>query len=438
MRGSYLAFEDQIDGQRGIDLFTSGLMREQVGGDRTIKVGNKLVVEAGGAIEFKVGDMSLKLNRTGVSIAYTAAHVPVKSALKLTPYKVTIDAPVVGITGTLRAEMASAASSVKAHLTTVKIEAVDVINSAGLANLTGIADTLLEYGLSETMAAVSPAESETPGSAAAAQWADMVYFLTKETLAVVKDVTAIVTTAKALGMSPLDVMGSGKSESILGAAYIHAVAFDADGAANAIGKFAGDTAKDVAKGFGKKVAKEAAGALVGADAGTGSVSDRLGKGQGADARAWTGRAIDYAYHLKDWYDAFGKIAKARGAVEALSNRVGVNGVTGVKIYGLKNDTVLLDKDTYALNQTEKQALRDDMALKADATALQATEQSLQTTRQAVKATAQAVQEESQALRSTLQALDEQKDGLNAAETALSMRSQALANKAGAAVNMIGA
>ncbi|MCK6488628.1 MAG: phage baseplate assembly protein V [Planctomycetes bacterium] len=438
-RGAYLAFEDQLDGNRGIDVFSAGTMREQVGGDRTIRVGNKLTVEAGGAIEFKVGDMSLKLTRTGVNIAYTAKHVPVRSAIKLTPYQVTVDAPVVAITGTLRAEMASASSSVKAHLTTVSIDAVDVVSSSGLANLAGIASTLLEYGLGETIGAISDPDSadESPTSAEAAKYADMVYFASKEALAVVKDVTSIVLTAKALGMTPLDVMGTGKCESILGAAFIHAAAFDPEGAVNATSKFAKDVGKDVATDFAKKAAKEVASFSVAAIAGKGSGKDRLDKNQNADARAWTGRGFDYAFNIADWVTALGKVGVARAAVAALSNRVGVNGVTGVKIYGLKSDQVLLSKETAELKAQEMQGIKDDMALKADKSALQATDQALQTTTQAVKATAQAVQDEAQALRSTLQALDEQSQGLSAAETSLSMRSEALANKMGAAVNMLG-
>ncbi|MCK6486804.1 MAG: phage baseplate assembly protein V [Planctomycetes bacterium] len=375
-RGSYLAFEDQLEKKRGIDLFTAGRMREQVGGDRTIKVGHKLVVEAGGSIEFKVGDFSLKLNRAGATIGHNCKHVPVTSKLKITPYKISVEAPKVDISGTLGASMSSCCAKIKATLSTISMSAVDVKAESGLSNLMGAVDTLLDYGLSEAVDGISPADAETPGSQEVAQWFDLVYFISKEAMIAVKDVSSITSTALSLGMSPLDVMGEGVSESVLGASYIHAKAFDAKGAEKTIdqaAKFAKKSGEKSAKKLAKKAAREFGSMLVGQKW---LYTDHVTKDDRADRRAWAGRLIDYGIHGYEWYEELKGIAKV-AKTDVLDNRVGVNGVSGVKIYGTTKDSVLLEEKSASLKNSDSTVKKDDLAVKKDDTSVQKSDTGLQ-------------------------------------------------------------
>jgi uncharacterized protein involved in type VI secretion and phage assembly len=375
-RGSYLAFEDQLEKKRGIDLFTAGRMREQVGGDRTIKVGHKLVVEAGGSIEFKVGDFSMKLNQGGLTMGYNAKHLPVTSKLKITPYKISIDTTKAEISGTLGASLSSCCAKVKATLSTISMSAVDVKAESGLSNLMGIADTMLEYGLSETVDGIWPAEDETPGSTEVAKWADLVYFFSKEALIAVKDTTSIISTASSLGLSPLDYMGEGISESVLGAAYIHAKAFDAKGAEKTIdqaGKYALKSGAKSAKKLAKKVAKEGFSMFLTLPF---QFDDHLSDGTKGDIRAWSGRVADYAIHGYEWYEGLKGLAGI-AKTDVLDNRVGVNGVSGVKIFGTTKDSVLLEEKSASLKNSDSTVKKDDLAVKKDDTSVQKSDTGLQ-------------------------------------------------------------
>jgi uncharacterized protein involved in type VI secretion and phage assembly len=436
--GSYLAFDDQLDKKRGIDLFSAGMMRQQVGGDLSIKVGHKLVIEAGGSIEFQVGSMNLAINRAGVSIMYLGKNVPIKSEISLSPFEVTINAPVVDITGTLSAGMSSATSSISARLATVQTSGVDVSATSGLSNLLGLVGTAAQMAVEGCADYINEIQTETPGDQALLPKNKIAYFVIKEFMIQVKDISALVASAYSLGLSPLDTFGAGHSECILGGTFMYAKPFESV----------------------KSYLKENAGEMT-----TSTLDTLVEAGETLGTRATlppepfpTDRLAEeeeiHTAHTSDHDQvemAAGYAGAALSAVEAvmglaeigeamenvICNRIGVKGMSGVEILGSKKDEVLLSKDTFTASDKRIKAVEDDVALKADKTALKKTDLALDATKQAVKDTAQAVQTVTQAMRNNLDAIEDQNNGLTVTEVFLSMKSNAAAAQMGNVVTQLG-
>ncbi|MCK6491065.1 MAG: phage baseplate assembly protein V [Planctomycetes bacterium] len=397
--GSYLALDDVAEGRRGIDLFTAGMVRGQVGGDLSLKVAHKLVIEAGGAIEFRVGDIDLAINRAGLSITYLGKNVPIKSSISLTPFGVEVEAPTVAITGTLRAELNSACSSVKAHLATVTTSAVDVHHSSGIGNLAGLLGTGAEMVMNSCADCFAEIPTETPGDQAIGAKVKLGYFAVKEFMTQVKDVAGIVASATQLGLTPLDIVGGGNSECILGGSFIYATPIDdpeevVKAGAKAAAK---DSAKDAAKDAAKELPEQAVDilvtrALLGDEPfpsdhveDKDKVHDKKTSGTSIAEMAAGGMGVALGA-----FETAGAVALAMKAMP-ITNTIGVKGLSGVRILGMKKDEVLLSEDKAAADSKAMSALSDEMKLKADKTALEATDQAVKKTEQAVSDARQAVQ-----------------------------------------------
>ncbi|MCK6488181.1 MAG: phage baseplate assembly protein V [Planctomycetes bacterium] len=436
--GSYLAFDDQLATRRGIDLFSAGMMRQQVGGDLSIKVGHKLVIEAGGSIEFQVGSMNLAINRAGVSIMYLGKNVPIKSEISLSPFQVTIDAPVVDITGTLSAGMSSATSSISARLATVQTSGVDVAATSGLSNLLGLVGTAAQMVVESCADEINEIQTETPGDKALLSKNKIAYFVIKEFMIQVKDISALVASAYSLGLSPLDTFGAGTSECILGGSFMYAKPFE--------------SVKKYLKENKGEMATSTLDALVeaGETIGTRATlppepfpTDRLAEEEEIH-KAHTSdhdkveMGAGYAGALLSGVEAVMGLAEIGEAAEnVICNRIGVKGMSGVEILGSKKDEVLLSKDTFTASDKRIKAVEDNVALKADKTALAQTDQALSTTKQAVKQTAQSVQAVTQAMRNNLDAIEDQNNGLTVTEVHLSMKSNAAAAQMGNVITQLG-
>jgi uncharacterized protein involved in type VI secretion and phage assembly len=397
--GSYLALDDVAEGRRGIDLFTAGMVRAQVGGDLSIKVAHKLVIEAGGAIELRVGDMDLAINRSGLSITYLAKGVPIKSEIALSPFGIRVKAPTVDITGILRAEMSSACSSVKAHLATVTTSGVDVHHSSGIGNLAGLIGTASEMVMNSCADCFAEIPTETPGDKAIGAKVKIGYFAVKEFMTVVKDVAGIVASATKLGLSPIDIVGGGHSECILGGSFIYASPIDdpkkavEEGVKGALKDVAKDGAKDTLKELPEKALDIlATRALLGSEP---FPSDHVeDKDKVHDRKiSKTSLAEMGAGYLGTSIAVFETAAAVMKIADVIpiTNTIGVKGLSGVRILGMKKDEVLLSEDTVAADAKEMKALSDETKLKADKTALEETNQAVKKTEQAVSDARQAVQ-----------------------------------------------
>jgi uncharacterized protein involved in type VI secretion and phage assembly len=397
--GSYLALDDVAEGRRGIDLFTAGMVRAQVGGDLSLKVAHKLVIEAGGAIELRVGDMDLAINRSGLSITYLAKGVPIKSEIALSPFGIRVKAPTVDITGILRAEMSSACSSVKAHLATVTTSGVDVHHSSGIGNLAGLLGTASEMVMNSCADEFAEIPTETPGDKAIGAKVKIGYFAVKEFMTVVKDVAGIVTSATKLGLSPIDIVGGGHSECILGGSFIYASPIDdpqkavEEGVKGALKDVAKDAAKDTIKELPEKALDIlATRALLGSEP---FPSDHIEDKDKVHDRKTSNTSLAEmgAGYLGTSISVFETAAAVMKIADVIpiTNTIGVKGLSGVRILGMKKDEVLLSEDTVAADAKSMTAVEDALKLKADKTALEETDKAVKKTEQAVSDARQAVQ-----------------------------------------------
>ncbi len=336
---------DSAGGSRGIDLFSAGGMREQISGDRTIKVGKKLIIEAGEMIELRVGDSKLVLLPGATQLGYINPTFPAMgSHITCTHSRIEATSLALNLTGWCEASMSTAAAAFEASMTNAKVTGMCAqLNS----DLVGRLCKLASFFFQTFGSAADPTcrvESEKA--------ADIAMFIVKEVLL---NVLSLKDVAKYAGRCKGDVIGSSTVASTLGMATVSADPFSAAvSALDGLGLLA-----DIAGSFG---------------------SERKGGVAGGLATAGTAgaiiAAIVYRKELGEAISDFksggagGALGKAGKAIKDLVtppdlNVLRIGSVSGVLIHGVQYEQLVMRKDTSALVNSERAAEKNKTTLHND-------------------------------------------------------------------------
>ncbi|MCK6486806.1 MAG: phage baseplate assembly protein V [Planctomycetes bacterium] len=240
---SYLAFEDQWaakdkDGKdvnrSGVDLFTSGSMREQVNGNRTINVGGALTINAGSKLVLRVGDATLTLTPSGVTLNLANPTFPALGpTVALNVTGVSLVGPLVEATGYLRARMASSGSAFTAQGPYAKVNG---FSSSLNSDLVGCEIDMLSAWTSVFVSAATKDKTDSRSL----HWknAENTFFIVKESCLAATDLAKVAAKSVAIGVmkSPLDLIGSGLVDATAGTATVRTSPF---GSLTTAGIFAG-------------------------------------------------------------------------------------------------------------------------------------------------------------------------------------------------------
>lgn len=333
---------------RGIDLFTSGGMREQVARDRTIKVGRKLVIEAGEMIELKVGDSRLVLLPGAAQVGYINPTFPAMgSHITCTHSRIEATSLALNLTGWCEASMSTAAAAFEASMTK--------------ASVTGMCATL-ESDLIGRLCKLVSFFFQTFGSAAdpvcrveSEKASDIGLFIAKEVLMNVLSLKDVATYA---GRCQGDVIGSSCLASTLGMATVSADPFSKLSTALEVLSLLGDIAGSFGEGNKDGIAAGMAGA-----GGVGGAIAAIVKRKEIGAKITALRAG--GGEGSKWSKAKKALADMVEPPELNALRIGA--VSGIRLHGLSFDEMVMRKDKTALSDTGRAAEKSDANLHQNGT-----------------------------------------------------------------------
>lgn len=339
---------------RGLDIFTSGAMREQVAGDRSIKVGGTLKIEAGDAIELWVGDTMLRLAPTTTTLGFCNPTFPAfGSLIKINPMTIQAVAPVVDLKGWLRARLASSASSFSAQGAFAKSKgfACDMSSDAiqALGDTLGAAATVL------CSAAQDAGDRETGRN----QGATLVTVIKEFVLASIDLVKFVGIAGAKYKKSPADLFGDATIQAAMGLAMLKVKPPGVETLNKARTVLRSIQAVwHLGQGFtalsNNQDARTAGGVLGGIDGG-----------------------LTAALGIMDLYDAY------KGGLEYSSNSLTLAPVSGFELMGTKFYKVMFQTSDIDVQGSEKKLMKDKTALRDSETTGSGSETSLMDNQQQV-------------------------------------------------------